>query len=259
MSRLIKIKYVILFFSVILVSIYLTFLIDTYTLNTWLKRAFVFCYFVVISCLALWLYTKMAKRKMTLIPLICAIAVAIIGQNVFLPTAAEHTVYLQAVETKSDEDEFKEVWFVDLKVDGEGKPLSKLQANDNLNWSYSDEFDDYCFKPLDKGEENANNVFSFTVVGKEIKLIFGVNTWSGNVRIFDGEEYDEIITLYSENTEYDRAEHTLNVNREYSVFERILYSAGAVIVICFGFKVLFGIVFHFIDKKKAKPSGTKSI
>ena len=245
-----KVKYVISFFSVILASVYLTFLIDTYTLNTPLKRVFVFCYFAVISCLALRLYNKAIKRKVTLIPLICAVIVAIIGQNVFLPTVAEHTVYLQAIKTSSGEEKFMEVWFVDLEVDGAEVPLSKLQANDALNWSYSKEFDDYYFKPLDNGEENANNVFSFTAVGKEIKLIFGANTWSGSVRIFDGAGYDEKVSLYSEDAANDRLEYTLNAVKQYTVSERVFYTSGAVAVVCFFFKVLIGLVSHFIGKRK---------
>ncbi len=256
MSKLKKLKFVVIFISIIFACIYLTFVIDTYTLNTWLKRVFIFCYFVIMSCLALYLYSKRLKHKYTLIPLLCAIIAVVLGQNLFLPKEAEHTVYIQATENTNSEHTFNEVWLVDIEIDGHRKELSKLQMNDIVKWSYVGDFDDYYFLPTENSE---SNVLSFTVVGEEIKLIFGVNTWSGNVRIFDGEGYDEIITLYSENTEYDRAEHTLNVNREYSVFERILYSAGAVIVICFGFKVLFGIVFHFIDKKKAKPSGTKPI
>jgi hypothetical protein len=255
MANLKKLKFVIIFVLVVLSSVYLTFVIDTYTLNTWLKRVFIFCYFAAISCLALYLYSKNLKHKLTIIPLLCAFVAIVLGQNVFLPKEAEHTVYVQATENLNNEKAFKEVWLVDIEVDGQRKQLSKLQPNGIVNWTYSDNYDDYCFTPSGETENDRTNLLSFTVVGKEIKLIFGANTWSGDVRIFDDMGHNEIISLYNENDEIDRAEHTLNATRSYSVFERILYNAGALTVMYFTFKVLVGTAFHFAGKRKKTKVG----
>ena len=250
MSKLKNLKFVLIIISVILAGIYLTFLIDTYTLNTWLKRAFIFCYFVIMSCLVFHLYNKKCKHKYTLIPLVCAIVTVFFGQSIFLPSESEHTIYVQAVETTSEEPEFKEVWLVDVTVDGQKKQLSKLDIGDEVKWSYSGGYDDYCFLPSE--EQNETNVFSFTVVGNEITLTFAANTWSGDVRIFDDDGYDKVITLYNEDIENDRLDSTLKITRSYSVFERILYSAGAAVVACYVFKVLFWLVSHFIKKQKLR-------
>ncbi len=268
MSIFKKIKFVGVIVSIILASVYLTFLIDTYTLNTWLKRIFIFCYFVVVSCSAFYYYNKTKTRKFTLIPLLCAVAIVFLLQNTFLPTKEEHTIYIQSIEIEAgsndekqdeadDEERIKEAWLVDLEVDGQNTALSKLLINDNRQWSHADDYDDYFFRPAYGEKDPRDNLLSFTVVGNEIKLTFGANTWSGRVCIYyyenDGKTiaYSEEISLYNEDMENDRLDKTLNIEREYSIFERILYSAGAVVVLTFAFKVLFLAVLHSVDKKKS--------
>ena len=244
-----KIKFAGSIALIILASIYLTFLIDTQTLNTWLKRIFIFCYFTAISCASFYFYNKIDKKhKYTLIPLLCAFSVVILGQNAFLPTKAEHTFYVQATAINEDAD-FKEAWLIDVVIDGENKNLSTLREVETSGWSYSEQYDDYFFAPSENNEEN---ILSFTIVGENIVLKFGANTWSGSVRIFDGEGIDKTISLYNENTQIDVFEESLNIIREYSVFERILYNVGAILVFNFIFKALFLIILTLIDKKKIK-------
>lgn len=240
MSNIKKLKLASIAVAIILASIYLTFLIDAYTLNTWLKRAFIFCYFAIASCVCFCFYNKTSKRRYTLVPLICALVFVFIGQGLFMPTQAEHTICLE-----SDENTASEVWFVDLKVDGKQESLSKLEINTVTGWTYSPEYDDYVFSPSQSTKEN---LLSFTVVGEEASLTFGSNSWSGKVRIFDEYGYDEILTLYSEDTSAGSVEHILNVKREYSVFQRIFYNTGAVIVLWFAFKVLFMLICGFGKK-----------
>ncbi len=259
MSKFKKIKYVIAIVSIILASIYLTFLIDTSTLNTNLKRAFILCYFILASCLAFFFYNKSKARKNTVIPLLCAIIVVFFGQNLLLPTKSDHTFYIQAVEvtnekdeetgaeTPEEEKEFKEAWLVDITVDGNSKQLSLLKSNANTLWSYEGYYDDYFFLP---NENSASNILSFDVIGEEITVSFGANTWSGNVRIFNDYGYDEIVCLYNEDPTYDRISHTMHLSKTFSTFERILYNLGAVAVFTFVFKVLFLLIFRFIDKKR---------
>jgi len=255
MSKIKNLKLALVVISVIISSIYLTFLIDTYTLNTWLKRAFVFCYFIIMGCLAFYLYNKSKKHKHTLIPLLCAVIAVVFAQGFFLPAESEHTIYLQSVETAGEEKEIKEVWFVDAEADGQHKPLSKLAIGDNVQWGYEHVYDDYFFHPSENSKENR---LSFTVVGEKITLRFGANNYSGSVRIYDYEGYDEIISLYSEDTENDSITHTLNLTRSFSIFERILLSVGAVITVCFAFKVLIWALLKLINRKKTKPNANKA-
>ena len=251
MSMLNKLKSVITILLALLASVYLTFLIDNFTLNTWVKRIFIFCYFIVVSCFAWHFYSKCKKYRYSVIPLICAVVLVLIGQNIFLPSRAEHTVYIQSVDTSSSDEEttLNEVWLVDLRTDENQKQLSKLELEDILGWSYHGEYDDYVFTPSQSSEQN---LLSFTVVGEEVILKFAANPWSGNVRIYDENGYDTVISLYSEDPNIESVEHHLNINRDYSVFERILYSAGATIVLWFALKVLFLAVCKSSKKKGSK-------
>ena len=247
MNKLKKLKLVLTVIALVLASLYLTFLIDTYTLNTWLKRAFIFCYFLAICSVIFYFYNKSDnKNKYTLIPILSAFVIVIIGQNTFLPTKSEHTFYVQAIESLNSEEKFKEAWLVDLTVDGESKKLSNLRNVDTVGWSYSGKDDNYFFAP---SENNEQNILAFTVVGEELVLRFAANTWSGKVRIFDDDGYEKILSLYSEDIGIDSLEHTLNIKREYSVFERIIFNIGAIIVICFALKTLFKLIAHFDNKK----------
>ena len=49
--------------AALLSALYLTFLVDTYTLNTVPKRVFVFCYFLVMCLTAVFLRRKLTKGK----------------------------------------------------------------------------------------------------------------------------------------------------------------------------------------------------
>ena len=247
MSKLKNLKIAATVISVIFACVYLTYIIDAQTLNSWLKRIFIFAYFIVMSCVALYLYGRYCKHKITVIPLICAVLLVILGQNFFLPSKADHTVYVQAVE--NGEQEYKEVWLVDVELDGNKRQLSSLQMNDVVQWTYMGGNDDYCFLPTDNSE---GNVLSFTVVGNEVKLSFGANSWSGSVRIFDGESVDEIISLNPENAESDRIDYTLSIVKEYNTAERIIFSIGAIAVMCYVFKLLYAFVFRFVDKHRKK-------
>ena len=235
------------FVLIILASIYLTFLIDLSTLNTWLKRVYVFCYFIIMSCLAVYIYRKYSKiSKYTLISLLCAVALVIIGQNVFLPTKGEHVIYIQS--TEASDGNFQEAWFVDIEVDGEKKALSSLEINDKVNWTYSADYDDYFFAP----GVNNGNIISFTVIAKEVKLSFGTNEWSENVRVYDNYECDEIISLYSE--EKSVVDKTVSTAKVYTIFERILYNIGSIIVFTFVFEIVILFISKFIRKKLTRSN-----
>ena len=248
--------------SIILASIYLTFLVDTQTLNTWLKRAFVFFYFVVVSSAAFYYYCKTKTKKLTLIPLILAVAFAFVFQNTILPTKEEHTVYIQSIaceENDVDGSSIKEAWLVGVEVDGKSYSLSSLLVEENRQWARADDYDDYFFRPSND-EALADNLFAFTVVGNEIKMKFGANTWSGRISVYyyenDGKTiaYSDQLDLYSEDAENDCFEKTLNIEKNYSTLELIIYNAGAVAVFTFVFKLLALAVMHYINKRKPKDT-----
>ena len=74
--------------SIIVASAYLTFIVDVYTLNTTLKRVFVFGYFVVMCALVIYLRKRFIKRQAqatSCLPFIAVLvcSVSIIVQVVF--------------------------------------------------------------------------------------------------------------------------------------------------------------------------------
>lgn len=270
MNTLKKLKLLVIGISITIASIYLTFLVDTQTLNTWLKRIFIFLYFVVVSATSFYYYNKTKTKRLTLIPVLCAIALVFLFQNTFLPTKEEHTIYIQSVKAsdsaaeqskENPEKELKEVWFVDLEVDGQKKPLSNITINDNRQWVYAGDYDDYIFRPsYDDDNEPNDNILSFTVVGNDIKLSFIANTHAGSVSIYYYEydektlAYAETISLYNEDMTKEVLEKTLNIAKEYSIFETVLYNVGAVVVLTFALKVLLLAIMHFINKKKERKT-----
>ena len=163
--------------AAILASVYLTFIVDVYTLNTTLKRIFVFGYFLIICAIFVYLKERFIKRRssmsVTVLATVIAAVILTVFQNVFLPTARNNTIILQAGETG-------EVWLTNLEVDGESIPLSQLNISKNYNWEYSAVNDDFVFYPNENWEENT---LIFDIVGNKMTLSFAANTWSGSVNI----------------------------------------------------------------------------
>ena len=147
---------VLLFAGSVFASIYLTFIVDVYTLNTWPKRIFVFCYFLIMCHAAIFLKRKFLKDKqlpkhMLAIVGLLAAAVVVLGHNTFFPKAQETTVSLAAVPC--EDGSYHEVWLTAVRADGQELQLSQLELDANQGWIYSGDNDDYVFYPA----ENADN------------------------------------------------------------------------------------------------------
>ena len=249
MTKVQKLKTALSAVLIVLASVYLTFLIDSYTLNTFLKRAFIFCYFVVMSIVACYLYGKIRNHKLTVIPLVCSIILLALCQNVFLPTDGEKTVSISASEISSG-TVFKEVWLVGIESDGNNVNLSRLELEKSTGWAYSGEYDDYYFAPLGNSEADKSNALTFTVVGNEIKFVFGKNEWSGNVSVTDENGNTETVSLSSDESDETTAVYLLETSKSYSSTERILYNAGATVVLTFAFKLIFVALIRVRNKRK---------
>lgn len=275
MNKLNVVKLIINIFAVIFVSAYLTFLVDAYTLNTWVKRIFILGYFILLSFLAIKYVMKIGKRNVLMAAaLACAVVTLIFTQNVFLPTENEHTFYIQSVKSDSEDAVYGEVKLLGAELDGEGKNLSELSTEGENNWTYAEDADDYVFSPVvheeedssddggpladanEKGSEKENendNLLSFTVTGKEIKLWFETSSEAGEVRIYDEYGYEEIIPLATDEEEEDgELEHTVDFSKKYSIAERIIFNIGAAITLTFLFKLAFEIVIKAVTSKKSK-------
>ena len=243
-NRTISVKSLLKAVSVILASFYLTFIVDVYTLNTTLKRIFVFGYFLLICVIFVYLKERFIKRRNSIgvIAASAAIVVVILAvfQSTFLPVACSNTITLQAGETG-------EVWLTDVEIDGELVPVSQVQINDNYGWEYNAEYDDYVFYPK---EDDTDNRLSFNCVAKEVKLLFAVNAWSGTVKISDGEKKQTVVDLYGENPEENRYSFSFHTPRVYRLVERTVLNCGIFAILIFFLPILLRIFLLFCVKGK---------
>lgn len=225
--------------AALLSALYLTFLVDTYTLNTVPKRVFVFCYFLVMCLTAVFLRRKLTKgkaqRKGALAAAgILAALIIVLGHSVFFPSAKETTVSLSALPC--EDGSYHEVWFTSLQVDGQETQLSNLEVDAVRGWIYDRGGDDYVYYP---GEDNGENYLTFKVTGQAVDLYFGQNAWSGVVNIWvDGAAGDTLLLASEDNSSVD---YTVNAVRHYAVWEYILYGLGAWVVIWFFIRVLLAL------------------
>ena len=218
--------------SICLASIYLTFLVDCYTLNTTLKRLFVFAYFLVMCSVFVYLKHKFIKvrnstnRKWPTIILsgIISIAVLSIYQDTFLPSQVPTQISLTA-------DGTGEVWLTDLEIEGEQTPLSKLKLVSNDNWEYNTEYDDYVYYPNDVGQ---NNELILEIPGGHTRLFFAANEWSGVVTIGDSDGKTHRLDLKkNDKGNSGEVEYQNDYIRFYSILEQSLFTLSACIVLMF--------------------------
>ena len=259
-------------FAVILASVYLTFIVDAFTLNTWVKRIFVFCYFLIVATLLVKCCAKLnlSQYKLaSLIALLGAIVTLVFAEGAFLPAKNEHTFYIQSTtETEDPESEYFGIILSGVTLDGEEVVLEKANTETNGKWTYEKELGGFLFTPDEASlsDELNANVLSITVKGESVKfsfkptipnnpgdaLVLPDSIKEGYVRIYDEKGYDITLALADMENESETLEHLIDFRKTYTVFERILYNAGAGITMTFAYKLLFELVLRFILKKNVK-------
>ena len=252
MVKKFNLKFFISVLAIIFASVYLTFLIDTYTLNTWLKRIYVFCYFVI----ALFILVKCCARlKLNKCNIVSAIALLLtvftlaLAQNTFLPKKNEHSFYLQST-AQDEESGYAELAIVGVTLDGEKQSISKINVEVIGNWSYEATNDSFIFSPSESNE----NLICFTVVGENVSFLFKSESTDGHVRIYDDYGYEKIVSLADKNAESLTVEHTIDFVQTYSIAEKIIYNTGALITIAFVYKIALELLWRFVNKYLKKKS-----
>lgn len=228
--------------AVVLVSLYLTFLVDMYTLNTTLKYIFVFAYFILISNVIIYLKEKFLSVsnisfKTKIICLLLSLGVVIGGQSYFFPKVQETTISLTALPCS--DGIYREVWFTSLKVDGEERQISQLQIDSNTGWNLESAYDDFVFYPMESSNEE--NHLTFNLVGQEIDLGFANNAWSGTVNIDVNSSFTEVISLTGSEGTDESISYTFSNARAYQWWEYLLYGAGATALLYFVIAVLIAV------------------
>jgi len=217
---------------IVLASVYLTFFIDVYTLNTLLKKIFIFVYFIIMCLIAIWLKRKLIiidKRKIiNILSIVIASFLLIVFQNTFLPIQQETDIYISAKEFPNTTI-VKEVWLTDIVIDGNKVPLNSLQVQQKDGWLYNSEYDDFVFYP----SENIENLLSFNVVAKDIDLLFESNAWSGCVEVNLSGHSGQIYFLQTSDGSSGTITSEWEVAKEYTTVEKVVLNLGAVILMSF--------------------------
>lgn len=230
--------------GIVLSSIYLTFLVDAYALNTTLKRVFVFIYFITM-CHAICALKRRVINKYSIsmiIKIIVAVlsgGVVIVGNNFFLPAVQDMNITLTS--SNCEDGAYHEVWLSDILVDNQERQISHLEVDANRGWQYIKDSDDYVFYPSENG--NNENYLSFHVTAKNVDLTFAHNAWSGAVEVGVNGENTTQLQLTSTDGSNDSLDYSLQADRTYTIWERILYGAGAWLVVAFIMDLLLGILF----------------
>ena len=231
-------------FLILTASLYLTFIVDVYTLNTWPKKVFVFAYFIIMSGLLYLVRSRYLGRE----KLGCLLATAVIAalvlalfQDTFLPPVHDQQITIQA--NRAETAPIGEVWLTGIEIDGIFYEVSAFETIASQGWEYKADTDDYVYYPKD---DNIYNCLTLEITADRVDLCFASNPWSGSVEIKQQEEQG-FLTLYSETVQDDTLHYVAGSAREYSLAERIVLNAGAVIVLSFVLSTLF--LFH---SKKTK-------
>lgn len=213
------------FMLILLPSIYLTFIVDIYTLNTLLKRIFVLGYFLIMCALFSYLKRKYVKKKLinwiTLLSVIVAGLILIVFQSKFLPTARGGMITLRSGAVG-------EVWLVEADINGKSIPVSQLEISENSGWEYNEDYGDYVFYP---GENKADNHLCVRYFAETLNLRFAANSWSGTVFITDEEGRETVLDLYNEDEQKNQCDFSINNRYTYRTGERTILNIGAFILI----------------------------
>ena len=220
-------------FLIILASVYLTFIVDVYTLNTVLKRVFVFCYFAAVCVVLAYLKQRHIKKATWNIRIVAAVIVSGIilapFQSVFLPAEQEIDIYLRAGNGE-DGTQSGEAWLTEVELDGVLVNLSRMDVLGVQGWQYNLDYDDYVFYPL---EEPEDNYLILHTIAEEVSFRFATNTWSGTVYVETASGESQEIALYSTDPVQDSCEYTISNRHVYTIVERVVYNLGALTILGF--------------------------
>ena len=215
----------------ILSSIYLTFYVDQYTLNTIWTRLFIFGCILIVCGIFLRVMCKVFKfapsMKNVLLTIVTVVLILVGYRDVFFPTAQETYITLIS-ETEG------EICLCDVVVDGVNIPVAQVEVVDNLGWMYREQYDNFMIWPE---EDGIKNQLTMRFRAEEVHLGFPFTPYAGSVTIRSsiGEDgtWDLRCPERSEGEPVEYADFPLDCRRTYSPLEILLYSAGIIPLVSF--------------------------
>lgn len=234
---------------ILFASLYLTFFVDQFTLDTFGQRLLVFVYFCVMTVLAVILKRKkfISNKKQIVSSLLLSAVIVALFWNTFIPTKTELPITLTALPSETGGGE---VWLTELSIDGVWTPLSELQVSENSGWLYHEEYDDFIYYPPDG--QTAENTLCFSVVGREAELTFAYNSWSGAVAITDSTENGTTLNLHTTDEGQAAVDYYVTAPSQGITPKYALLTAGAVVVIAYFVSFLVWIMCVELDTEEKK-------
>lgn len=234
---------------ILFASLYLTFFVDQFTLDTFGQRLLVFVYFCVMAVLAVILKRKkyVSNKKQIVSSLLLSAVIVALFWNTFIPTKTELPITLTALPSETGGGE---VWLTEMYIDGVWTPLSELQVSENSGWLYYEEYDDFVYYPPDG--QTAENILNFSVVGREAELTFAYNSWSGAVAITDSTENGTTLNLHTTDEGQAAVDYYVTAPSQGITPKYAVLTAGAVVVIVYFLSVLIGTMHAKLDEEKKK-------
>ena len=216
--------------AISLASVYLTFVLDVYALNTKLKCLFIFVYFCIMGVVLTWLRRRFIPKSSRNTRLVAGVlaAVLLIGfQDFFLPLERETLITLSAVGENGERPQ-KEVWLSAIEIDGQRVSMADVAVENNDHWAFIPEYGSYAFYPAEGVHENW---LTLRVLAKDVGLQFEKNSWSGEVEVQVDTGIVSRLSLTSE--ESTVVLHEVESRRVYAPWKRLMLNAGAFAVLFF--------------------------
>lgn len=241
------------------VGIYLTYLVDSITLNTVFEKIFVLIFFTSSISVLFYLFKKYIgidfSGKLIVCAILFSLSVIILCGESFFPQKKQTQITFEAV-VEDNANHGQEVWLTEVKIDGKIVPISELKIVSNEGWRYISEWDDYAYYPVSNISEENNNELTIEVFCENIEIVFARNAWSGKVS-YNLSDFDKngTLTLYSHaDNSIQSGEISFDLSRMNSPGDIIFCSLGAIITsFLFVYALLVIINRNFSKKKKQTP------
>ena len=243
-------------------GIYLTYLVDTITLDSFLQRAFVFLFFATSSSILFLLFKKYVGLDLSYRIILCAIALSIslvmLFEENFLPRQTRTVISFEAV-IEENAGHPQEVWLSAVEIDGKNIPTSDLKVISNEKWTYRADLDDYVYYPVSNiSAENVNRL-TVEVFCENVKVVFARNSWSGKVAytLDNTYEYTTLELYAGQDTSLTSYVLDLDLSAAGSPLARFFCFSGAIITISFFAYQLIVLMNKSFSKRKKKSAITK--
>ncbi len=242
----------------ICISIYLTYLVDFVTLNTFFERAFVFAFFILSTSILFYLFKRYVglnfSLKLIASALLLSLSVIILFKDSFFSEKTKNAITFEAM-IEDNANHAQEVWLAEIEIDGKSVSLSELNVLYNNGWHYMSDLDDYVYYPISSNNAENNNELTIEVLCKNIKIVFACNSWSGKVSyaLNSSNEFNTL-ELYSADNSVQSEQLSLDFSLMKSPWTVFFQLLGATITVFFFVYQLLVIINQRCLKRKKQTA-----